>query len=175
MHRLNTPRSIAALAEIVRLTLPGDQEHAQSAQFLASTGDPQWFPLLLAPAKQRPGDGTYLYPAAESGGDRAVPFLTESIRSGPRPTRQVAISALAYTGSRAAIPILLGLLKSPDSETSERSLYALRNLTHRTANAAEAPPQSQYGRWRDWWSRHSESARIYKATECGEFLPLEQD
>ena len=175
MHRLNTPRSIAALAAILRRTQPGTPENSQSAQFLASSGDPQWFPLLLALARKRPADGSYYYPAAESGGDRAVPIFIELMHSGSGPTRQVAISALAYTGSRAAVPVLLDLLKNSDSNTSERALYGLRELTHRTLPGASVSPQLQYPKWLEWWSRYSDSARIYKPTDCGEFIPLSRD
>ena len=172
MHRLNTPRSIAGLAEILKKTQPGTSEHIESARYLASSGDPQWFPLLLGVAQKRPSDGFYLYPAAESGGDRAVPFLLDLMRSGTEMTRQVAISALAYTGSRAAVPMLLDLLKNSDPNTSERALYGLKELTHRTLTVAKGSPQSQYQEWLEWWSRHGDSARIFKPSDCGEFIPL---
>lgn len=174
MHRLNTPRSIAALAAILQRTQPGTPENLESAQFLASSGDPRWFPLLLALAQKHRSDGGYLYPAAISGGDRAVQFLVELMNSGTGPERQVAISALGYTGSRAAVPALLDLLRNSDQNTSERALYGLRELTHRTLTGAKGPPESQYSIWLEWWSRYGISARIYKTTDCGEFIPLER-
>ena len=175
MHRLNTPQSNAGLAEILRRTQLGTPEHIQAAQFLASSGEPQWFPLLLELAQKRPGDGGYLYPAAQSGSDRAVPLLIDLVHSGTGVARQVAISALGHTGSRAAVPVLLDLLSDSDPNTSSRALYGLRELTRRTVSGAEESSQSQYPKWRDWWSRHSGDARIYKPTDCTEFYPLEQN
>jgi hypothetical protein len=79
---------------------------------------------------------------------------------------------MAYTGSRAAVPVLFDLLRSSDTSASERALYGLRELTHRTLSAASGSPQSQYAKWLEWWSRNGESARIYKPTDCGELIPL---
>ena len=45
-HRLNTPRSMAAMAELLTKTQPGTYEHMTSADYLAQSGDIQWFPLL---------------------------------------------------------------------------------------------------------------------------------
>jgi len=175
MHRLHTPRSTAALAELVRNTRSGTSEHSESVRFLGSSGDPRWFPLLLSFAQSHPGDGSYLYPAAESGGDRAVPFLMNAIRFETGQARQVAISAMAYTGSRGVIPFLLDLLKGPDMEASERALYGLEDLTHRKLSGATGTPQSQYPAWLQWWWRHRDTSHIYKPSECGEFTPLERD
>jgi hypothetical protein len=175
MHRLNTPQGNAGLAEILRRTQLGTPEHIQAAQFLASSGEPQWFPLLLELAQKRPGDGIYLYPAAQSGGDRAVPLLIDFVHSGTGVTREVAISALGYTGSRAAVPVLLDLLSDSDPNTSSRALSGLRELTRRTVSGAKESSQSQYPKWREWWSRHRSDARIYKPSDCTEFYPLEQN
>jgi hypothetical protein len=177
MHRLNTPQSNAGLAEILRRTQLGTPENIEAAEFLASTADPQWYPLLLELARKRPGDGFYLYPAAESGGDRAVRVLIDSVHSGRGVARRVAISALGYTGSRAAVPVLLDLLGDSDldPDSSSAALYALRQLTRRTVNEAKDSPQFQSRKWREWWSRHAGDARIYKRTECTEFYPLGQN
>jgi len=75
-------------------------------------------------------------------------------------------------GSRAAVPMLLDLLKNSDPNTSARALYGLKELTHRTLTVAKGSPQSQYQVWLEWWSRHGDSARIFKPTDCGEFIPL---
>ena len=167
MHRLNTPRAMAAVAEMLRTSGPGTPESLDAARFLGSSGDPQWFLLLFALAKKQPGGG-YLYPAAECGGDRAVPFLIDLMHSDTQLARQVAISAMAYTGSRAAIPVLLDLLKSPDPDVSARALHGLEYLTHRKLTGAAGSPQSQYPNWLEWWSRHGAGVRIYKAADCRE-------
>jgi len=173
LHRLNSPPAMAALAHIVETTESGTIEHVQAANFLAQSGDAQWYPLLLSFALAHLADGFHLYPAAISGGDAAVAFLADLVRSGSEIERDTAISALGETGSRAAIPILLDLLRSSDAGSTGRALYSLRQLTHRTAGGAAASPQAQFAKWQAWWSRRGAGARIYKATECGEFLPLE--
>jgi HEAT repeat protein len=176
-HRLNTPRSLEALAELLRTEEPGTYEHMKSADFLAQTGDQKWFPLLLEIAQKNAKNGSYVYDAAESGGELILPFLLMMMRSSDEEfTRPIAISALAYTGSRTAIPILLNLLRSTDSGTSERALFGLRLLTHRSAAANERwfdNPQPQYAKWAQWWNREGASAHIYKPTECGQVTPLE--
>lgn len=174
-HRLNTPRSIAGLAALLRKTELGTAEHATSAEFLAESGDPQWFPLLLEVARKDMKNGNYVYNAAESGEDKILPVLLPLIHGTDEGSRQIAISALAYTGSPAAIPILLNLLRSADSETAERAVYGLRQLTHRTITNANGTDnqQWQYPHWSQWWAREGRRAHIFKATECGEFAPLD--
>jgi HEAT repeat protein len=137
---------------------------------LASSGDPQWFPLLLADAQKQPGGN--LYPAAENGGDRAVPFLVDLIHSDTE-LRLEAIGAMGHTGSRAAVPILLDLLRSADAKTAECAMYALQALTRRAFKGAVDSPQSQYPIWQAWWSREGATARIYKPTDCSETVPLQ--
>jgi hypothetical protein len=170
MARLNTPRSRAVLADMLRTGRPGSPERYEAANFLASSGDPQWFPLLLADAQKQPGGN--LYPAAENGGDRAVPFLVDLIHSDTE-LRLEAIGAMGHTGSRAAVPILLDLLRSADAKTAECAMYALQALTRRAFKGAVDSPQSQYPIWQAWWSREGATARIYKPTDCSETVPLQ--
>ncbi|MGH9866464.1 MAG: HEAT repeat domain-containing protein [Candidatus Acidiferrales bacterium] len=175
-HGLNTPRSLASMAELLRKTEPGTWESMQSANFLGETSDPKWFPLLLEVAQKNPKISNYVDDAAESGGDQILPVLFTLMRSADEEfTRPNAISAFGYTGSRAAVPILLALLRSPDSTTAESALYGLRQLTHRSLNGESwfDNPESQYPKWLQWWNREGASAQIYKATECGEVTPLE--
>jgi hypothetical protein len=82
--------------------------------------------------------------------------------------------AMGSTGSRAALPILLEQLKSPDVDTSDRANYGLQLLTHRTAiqNPQTRNREAEYGKWSRWWEREGATAPIYKDTECGEMLPL---
>jgi len=164
LHRLNTARSIAALATIVRVTEYGNPIGFESARYLAETQDPQWFPLLLDVAKKHPSDGFYMYPMAQSGGNLAVPVLLETIRSEKGMARQIAISSLAFTGSRAAIPPLLELLRNPDHETSERASSSLEYLTHRHQTPPTQSPQSPYPMWHAWWLQHAKTAHIYAPT-----------
>ncbi len=171
MGRLNTPRSRAVLADMLRSDPSRTYDYGEAAHVLGSSGDPQWFPLLLEIAQRHPGDG-YLNPAAENGGDRAVPLLIGLMRPGTPETRLEAISAMGFTGSRAAVPILLDLLRSADARTAECAMYALQMLTRRTLKGAEDSPQSQYPIWQEWWSHQGATARIYKPTDCSETLPL---
>ncbi|MBV8906624.1 MAG: HEAT repeat domain-containing protein [Acidobacteriia bacterium] len=172
-HRLNTPRAIAALAEFVKNTPAQTGESIQAARFLAETGDPQWFPLLLEMAEQHPRGG-YLPDAAESGGERALPVLLEGMRSNVEYDRQSAIAAVGYTGSRDVVPILISLLNGSDTNTVEGAIYGLQLLTHRRP-VTDAQPQAQYGQWLAWWSRHNRDAAIYKPTNCGDLVPLNKD
>jgi hypothetical protein len=176
-HRLNTPRSIEALAELLRTTEPGTYEHMKSADFLAQTGDQKWFALLLEVAQKNAKNGNYVDDAAESGGDLMLPTLLVMLHSSDKEfTRPIAVSAFAYTGSRSSIPILLDLLRSPDSGTAERALYGLRQLTHRSVVAGDRwydNPQFQHTKWTQWWNREGGSAHVYKATECGEVIALD--
>jgi HEAT repeat protein len=172
---LNTPRSMSALAELLK-TAPGTNEHIESARYLAESGDPQWFPLLQEVARHKPQIGNYVMAAAESGGDRAIPLLLELMRSPDKEfTNANAVTGLGYTGSRAAVPILLELLRSPDLPTAQRALLGLRQLTHRRLETDPwgNNPQAQYERWLRWWNLLGRSARIYKPSECGEFELLD--
>lgn|SRR6266436_3455321 len=87
-----------------------------------------------------------------------------------------AVSALGYTGSRAAVLVLLGLLRSPDPDLGGYAVSALRQQTHRSAvdELWSENSQSQYSKWVEWWYREGISAHIYiyKATECGEIKLL---
>jgi HEAT repeat protein len=85
-----------------------------------------------------------------------------------------AVSGFGYTGSRAAVPILLDLLKSPEDGISQRALFGLRKLTHMSLGGEKwfENPQKQYVHWFQWWSREGATARIYKATESGEYAPV---
>ena len=172
-HRLNTKRSTLALAQCLRQSRMGSPENLESAAYLGDTGDPQWFPLLRELASKEPG-GEYVYPAAQAGGDDAVPFLTILMHRREKLSVEVAISGFAYTGSRAAIPILLKLLNGANTDSADRALYGLRRLTHMTIGHELLPvrPQSQYPRWAQWWERSGKTARIYKANECGDFHQL---
>ena len=173
-HRLNTQRSMKALADLLEKTEAGSNEHMKSADYLAESGDSQWFPILLDVAQKHPQILNYLSDAAELGADKMLPTLI-SLSSSPDKefTRVNAVTAMGYTGARSAVPILLDLLKSSDTDIADRALYGLRLLTHRgTSDDESESPQSQYHKWSQWWAQEGASAPIYKATECGNFIPL---
>ena len=146
-YRLNTPRSLEAMADLLRKTDAGTFVHTASASFLAKTGDPQWYPLLLEVAQKHANIADYVDDAAESGGGEMLPILLAMMHSPDKEFVQAnAVSAFGYTGSRAAVPILLDLLRGPDPSTSLRTLYGLRQLTHRTIPGERwfDNPRSQY-------------------------------
>jgi hypothetical protein len=173
-HRLNTPKSMAAMAELLTKTEPGTFEHMTSADYLAKSADQQWFPLLLDIAQKKPQIGNYVDDAAELGGDQMLPALIELARSADREFTAInAVTAMGSTGSRAAVPILLGFLRDANPDIAERARFALRQLTHRTADAdTEGSPQSEYPRWARWWAREGTTAPIYRVGDCGDLVPL---
>ncbi len=173
-HNLNTQRSMDAMVRLLIGSSRGSIENLESARYLGESGNPRWFPVLLELAKKYPSSGEYVYPAAETGGARAVPFLSQLTVSTDKDTVSVAISGLAYTGSRTAIPILLKLLNTTNRDNSGRAAYGLRRLTHMRVGTINWPedPQSEYSQWEKWWRQSSQTARIYKATECGDYQSL---
>jgi hypothetical protein len=175
-YKLNTPRSLQAMADLLRTSEVGSSESLQSAEFLAKTRDPQWYPLLLEFAQKHSNIADYVDYAAESGGEQILPDLIRMLSSTDLETTQPnAISALAYTGSRAAVPVLLELLRSPDPVRSYAALVGLRELTHRTVGGERwfDNPQSQYPKWAQFWAREGSNAPVYKADDLGEGKPLE--
>ena len=173
-HRLNTTRSMAALAGLVKKAQPGTNEHMESARYLADSGDQQWFPLLQKVAIENAQNSIYPEYAATLGGEKMLPTLVSLTNS---PDRQFAASnavmAMGSTGSRAAVPILIELLKNRDPDIADRARYGLRQLTHRAASLDNTDnPQSSYLQWSHWWALEGPSAPIYKANDCGEVTQL---
>ena len=59
-YRLSTPRSMAAMPQLLRKTEAGTSEHMQSAEYLAQSGDLQWFALLREVAENNANNLSYL-------------------------------------------------------------------------------------------------------------------
>jgi hypothetical protein len=164
-YRLNTPRSIEAMAPYMEG--PVTNEQSEAARYLAKTNDQRWYPLLR--------DSVYRTDAAELGGEKMLPVLVALLNSPDRITRMNAVMAMGYTRSRAAIPILLDLAKDPDVDVTDRAVYSLRQLTHRTSYQPVQPRDvpAGYIKWSRWWEREGATAPIYQDPEwCGEALPL---
>ncbi len=173
-HRIGTPRSLAALASIVKKAQPGTNEHMESARYLADSGDQQWFPLLQDVAIENAQNSIYPDYAATLGGEKMLPTLISLTSS---PNRQFiavnAVTAMGFTGSRAAVPILIELLKNLDPDIADRARYGLRLLTHRAISLDNTDnPQYGYLQWSRWWALEGASAPIYKASDCGEVTQL---
>jgi hypothetical protein len=171
-HRLDSPRSMKAIADLMKASDPGTFEHMEAARYLAESNDLQWYPLLLDSAQKSPRISAYPAYAAELGGAKMLPVLVDLAKSPD--SRLQAVMAMGSTGSRAAIPVLLELLKSPDEGTSDRAGYSLHLLTHRTAvqDPEDRDRQAEYIRWSQWWEREGATVSIFKDTECGEPVPL---
>jgi hypothetical protein len=173
LHRLNTPRSMDAMAQLMEG--PDTNEQMGAAHYLALTGDERWYPLLRDAAVENAGDSAYPTYAAELGGDKALAMLIALAKSPDRePTGGNAIMAMGSTGSRDAIPVLLGFLNDPDTNISDSASYALRLLTHRTVirDSLNWSRQTESTEWLQWWKREGATAPIYKDTQCGEMTPL---
>jgi HEAT repeat protein len=172
-HRLNTPRSMDAMAELMQG--PVTSEQMEAAHYLALTGNERWYPLLRDAAEKNVRISSYPADAAELGGDTALPMLITLAKSPDREfTGGNAIMAMGSTGSRDAIPVLLEYLNSPDVSISDRANYALQLLTHRTAvrDQLNRHRQIESAKWLQWWTREGATAPIYKNTQCGEMIPL---
>ncbi|HWY68956.1 MAG TPA: HEAT repeat domain-containing protein [Terriglobales bacterium] len=171
-HRLHSPRSMKAMADLMKASGPGTFEHMEAARYLAESNDLEWYPLLLDAAQKNPGISAYPAYAAELGGAQMIPVLVDLAKSPD--SRLQAVMAMGSTGSPAAIPILLELLKSPDEAISDRASYSLRLLTHRTAvrDPRNRDRRAEYVKWSRWWRGEGTTAPIFKDTECGEPVPL---
>jgi HEAT repeat protein len=117
----------------------------------------------------------YPYYAAELGGEKMLPVLVALEKSpDTKFTHLNAVMAMGSTGSRAALPLLLEQLKSPDVDTSDRANYGLQLLTHHIAFQHQQAPnrEAEYIKWSRWWEREGATDPIYKDTECGDIVPL---
>jgi HEAT repeat protein len=179
LTNLATKASLSALAELMANSEPGTYENISAAEGLGKTHDASWLPLLLTTADRN--GAMYLSYAAESGGETAIPALTARLRSADSNTRGAAIWALGQTGSRAAVPILIGLLTPHGGEQSAEGKNesidanaALRQLTHLAAEQGEdgASIPSWHRRWEVWWQSSGRDAPIYKPEDCVEDKPL---
>lgn len=183
LRTLATPAAHKALAGFVARPLPtrvfgtGEEE---AFRFLGEIGDSSDVPILLTAAQADAPDGSARAAAIEAagraGGEAAVQPLLDVLKSDSADTRQDAVRALYLTGSRQAVPVLIGLLRSPEDRLSGTAEYGLEVLTHREAAIPQAgiPPAATYSRWAQWWSTHQSKAAIFRSDQCGELLPLEK-
>ena len=171
-HRLNTRRSIEALAQFMKG--PATSEQVEAARYLAETNDQRWYSLLREAAEKNARIISYPTYAAELGGDKMLPLLVALEKNPDTATHLNAVMAMGSTRSRAAIPILLDQLKNPDVDISDRASYGLRLLTHRTAiqDSQSRDRRAEYIKWSRWWEREGATAPIYGDSECGEMLLL---
>jgi HEAT repeats len=171
LANLSTKASLAALAQMLLGTNPGTYEYIKAAENLGKTHDPVWFPLLLEVADQH--GPMYLSYAAESGGEVAIPALLARLHTPDANTRGAVINALGNTGSRAAVPLLIGIFGPQAQDEDGRNTaisvnVALRQLTHVYAeqDSGGTSIPSWHSRWQNWWLTSGPTAAIYKPGEC---------
>jgi len=179
LRNLGTPAAHRALADVVRTALAGQNQN-QAIIYLGEIGDRGDIQLLLDVAHAS-APGMYsrelaLVSAAEVGGAEAVPALAEELKDKSSMNREAAARALYNTGSRAAVPVLIELLRWPDESMNKTAEFGLGVLTHRTAaeRRESIPPEVRYLKWVHWWKTQGASANIYKYGQCGDLMPLEK-
>lgn len=177
LRNLGTPAAHQALVSFVKNSPPTQAagEYQDAIRYLGEIGTHDDLAVLLKVAHANP-PGSYgrevaMESAGEVGGDDAVPLLAAELKDQSATVRQSAVRALYSTGSRAAVPVLIELLRSPEERVSGTAEFGLQVLTHRSAT--EAQPSATHAKWREWWSTHRESATIFKYDQCGELVPLE--
>lgn len=173
LANLSTRTSLSALAEMLAHTEPGTYESLTAAEYLGRTHNPKWLPALLD-VSDRHG-AMYLSYAAQSGEEAAIPALLARLNSTEPGVRSSAIYALGNTGSRAAIPLLISLLKASVNPSGENSTdeaasanAALQQLTHHYVQRTLADPWVDVARqrWEEWWFTSGQAAKIYRPGEC---------
>jgi hypothetical protein len=149
LRNLNTPRAREELAKIAQSTSQFTLENEAAVGYLGQMGDKKYFPMLLELAKKaEPGQGReYVLAAAELGGDEAVAYLKELAGSADGNARASGVMGLGMTGSRAAVPVLIAMLKGTDGGVAESALV---ELTHRGSGWADG------------------AGKVYGPRECGE-------
>jgi HEAT repeat protein len=109
--------------------------------------------------------------AARLGREAAMPYVVSLLGSSEPFSRGNALMALPETGSRQAVPLLIGALRDPDLDFGRLASLGLIQLTHRSpfedGRISGESPSAEYRDWTRWWSMHSSDAAIYKPSECG--------
>ncbi len=194
LRRLNTERARSIIAGVATqqygyrsVNKRDDPDGVDDARnlaigYLGEMGDRCYLSLILDRASSaKPNSKTRraaTYAAATLGGADSLPFLLKLLQGQNRDDQILAARALPATASRAAVAVLIDLLRERDELLSGAALAGLISLTHRSPardlnhKYLEAPA-AQYPAWLRWWTRHAESAPIYSPKECGEVEPLE--
>lgn len=181
LHNLGTPAAHQALVSFVKDSPPIQSagEYQDAIRYIGEIGDRNDLAVLLEVAHANPPDSYNRDVAMESagkvGGDGAVPLLAAELKDQSADVRQSAVRALYSTGSRAAVPVLIELLRSPEERVSETAEFGLQVLTHHRATEpnSEVKPAATYPKWTQWWNTHRESATIFKDDQCGDVVVLE--
>jgi hypothetical protein len=178
LRHLNTSRSREALGKIVQGTSGYSYDKAQAIKYLSEMEDKKYFPLLLDEAKkQQPNQARdYVLAAAQLGGEDAMPYVASLVASNDAFSRANGVMALPLTGSRRALPALIDLLRSPDSDLARLASIGLIRLSHRSPLEAgqwfSNSPSNEYANWISWWRLRGADAPIYGPSQCGKIEAL---
>ena len=177
LGQLNTPESRRVLAKLIE-----DREADYSWQAidaLAQTLDRTYVPLLEELARDPAWQNAAVPALGELGGQAVVSFLAPLVHSPHGPLnelsmQQLAISGLANTGSREAIPYLIEALRDPF--VHHDAVTALEQLTHLVIHEgtsqrwlfAEDPKTAakMAKRWQRWWKSAGKNAKLYALGDC---------
>ena len=179
---VNTPATRKQLADIALNNGQdrfSEQDRFSAAGALGGSGDRSYWPLLRDMAARQPPEqaGGLFLSAARLGGEEAVPWLRDLLRSPDVRLKGAAIFPLASTASRQAVPLRIDMIGDDEEHIPEAAQNALVQLTHHTFNPKQIVPSDRaaaHAAWIRWWSRNAESAPIYKPGEyCGNAAPLE--
>jgi|HubBroStandDraft_1064217.scaffolds.fasta_scaffold01670_14 hypothetical protein len=170
LEHLATP---AARARLIELASGDDQFLRQQAVYaLGEIGDPgDCDAILNIAAHNRRYDETDAYLAVgRVCRERGVPFLAGLLPSAHQRLATAVATGLGNTASRKSVPILIGLLVSPDFYVRQEAADALLTLTHRetTEDVVADPSEARqaHSEWRSWWDLNSQTAPIYGPDEC---------
>lgn len=98
------------------------------------------------------------------GGDQAVRNLEATLRDASPETRQRIARALGNSGSRLAVPVLIGMFR--DDSARDEVCDALVRLTHRTWCDGGDDDVVLRKAWRRWWSQMKSRVEIYESDSC---------
>jgi len=173
LANLSTRPSLSALAEMLAHTDPGTYESMTAAEYLGRTHDPKW---LRHFSMFRTDTEVCTSPMLPKVAGRQLSLHSSLELNSTEPgVRSSAIYALGNTGSRAAIPLLISLLKASVNPSGENSTdeaasanAALQQLTHQYVQRTLADPWVDVTRqhWEEWWFTSGQAAKIYSPGEC---------
>jgi hypothetical protein len=181
LRNLGSPSAHRALADFVRDSSPTDFPalYQKALRYLGEIGNSSDVPVLLEAAHANALDSysreLAIESAGEAGGAAAVSSLETELQDRSMDTRLDVVQALPLTGSRAAVPVLIRLLQSPEGRISSFAEYGLETLTHLRGakmDGIHPPPPTAYSRWIRWWMTDGQTATIFRPDQCGEIKPI---
>jgi hypothetical protein len=181
LRNLGTPSAHRALAEFVRDSSPTKIPalYQRALRYLGEIGNSGDVPVLLKAAHTNALDSysreLAIESAGEAGGAAAVSSLETELQDRSMDMRLDVVQALPLTGSRAAVPVLIRLLQSPEDRISSFAEYGLEALTHLRGakmDGIQPPPPAAYSRWIRWWMTDGQTATIFRPDQCGEIKPI---